>query len=708
MMKQVYNKIIQRIQNAMFLKRIIPAFFLLLTGVYFYVGMELKHEIHRLQNQETLYVGQGIGTLSHSLETISKDLFYLVDQKSLLERVVNPTPKNRDHLAQDFINFSNHRRLYYQIRWLDNTGMERVRVEYFPDGPEKITEQSLQDKSNRYYFTETLKLNPGEAFISPLDLNIEHGEIDPPFKPTIRAATPIVHLGKKYGILIFNYSAQEMLKHFTETTAAIQDHVSILNHEGYWIVGPNPAEEWGFMFNQKKMTLAHRSPEAWLEIQRQEKGTLLNQKGLWVWSTVYPLRNQGYTISSVHQKADSYHWKVVSHVDNQAIANIKKAIWLKPMIITILLLIAVLCSAWKLAQAENSIRRINAGLEQQVRDRTSQLDSRVAELKQVNNELKGAQAQANAIIDTLAQIGEGLITIDAEYKVRYMNRVMIGWFGDMTDTDCCNMSDSQQNPWCRSQILNSLEREKSVCYFPDTIDDRIFEIVATKFPKSDGSFSMIQVVRDITGRKQEEQLLKQNQEKYQRLVDEIGEKFVIFSQKAETTEFTYVSDGVASVFGCSKEELTDGSSWATKINWQPESLDLALFHFSRIKENNDEFIPYDMQFTHPNGELRTIRVSSHPVRNPSGKLISIDGILEDTTEYEYITRKLAEAQQRAESANKAKSEFLANMSHEIRTPMNAILGMSSLALETDLNPEQNNYIEKLSFVNFLIALTNKP
>jgi len=59
------------------------------------------------------------------------------------------------------------------------------------------------------------------------------------------------------------------------------------------------------------------------------------------------------------------------------------------------------------------------------------------------------------------------------------------------------------------------------------------------------------------------------------------------------------------------------------------------------------------------------------------------------------TRQLEEAKIEAEAASISKSNFLANMSHEIRTPMNALLGLSRLALQTDLNPKQQDYIEKI-------------
>ncbi len=78
-----------------------------------------------------------------------------------------------------------------------------------------------------------------------------------------------------------------------------------------------------------------------------------------------------------------------------------------------------------------------------------------------------------------------------------------------------------------------------------------------------------------------------------------------------------------------------------------------------------------------------------------GRRIGFVGVSIDLTERKKVEQDLKRAKERAESATKAKSAFLANMSHEIRTPMNAVIGFTGLLLNTNIDPDQRDYIETI-------------
>jgi PAS domain S-box-containing protein len=115
---------------------------------------------------------------------------------------------------------------------------------------------------------------------------------------------------------------------------------------------------------------------------------------------------------------------------------------------------------------------------------------------------------------------------------------------------------------------------------------------------------------------------------------------------------------------------------------------------SRLKEQK-AVASYEICFRRKDGSRAWLLENSSLIENSNGASAEIEGTVIDITERKRAEEEWRQAKEAAEAASRAKSEFVANMSHEIRTPLNGVMGMTELALDTPLSPEQREYLEAI-------------
>jgi PAS domain S-box-containing protein len=196
-----------------------------------------------------------------------------------------------------------------------------------------------------------------------------------------------------------------------------------------------------------------------------------------------------------------------------------------------------------------------------------------------------------------------------------------------------------------------------------------------------------ELAREIAERKRVEHELRQAEANYRSIFENAVEG--IF-QSTPDGHYLSVNPALARIYGYETPEALINS--LTDIGGQLYVNPSRRAEFARLMQEHSTVSGFESQVYRRDGQIFWITETARTVRDASGALLYYEGTVEDITERKRAEEELQKAKAAAEAAVRAKSVFLANMSHEIRTPMNGIMGMTELALDTDLTPEQREYL----------------
>ena len=240
-------------------------------------------------------------TVEEYLHTVRQDLRFLA-RTQFVRNLASP-PTDRPHASthqlrraveREFLIFSQGKRAYNQIRYLNQWGQEVVRIDVEGGTPEIVPPDQLQDKSDRYYVKAALALETGQIYVSPMDLNIEHGKAERPYRGVVRYATPVLgNDGSRQGFLIVNLHADYLRSLIGPLSPGTDGW--LVNNEGKYLgyIGESKEREQFYSLD-KDRTLEADDPEVVSGIleNRQQVQTLEGQRDILSFARI-PLKDPG-------------------------------------------------------------------------------------------------------------------------------------------------------------------------------------------------------------------------------------------------------------------------------------------------------------------------------------------------------------------------------------------------------------------------------
>jgi signal transduction histidine kinase len=309
----------------------------------YYLDRANEHTLHEQASAHLVELHANI--ITRELDSVKSDLLFLSNE-GILRNFVTQSDADKRALEDEYVLFSTRKGVYDQIRFLDMNGMERIRINYNDGAPAPVLAVDLQPKGDRYYFRQTILLAHDEVLVSPFDLNEEHGQIETnPYKPVIRVATPVFDNSDRRtmrGIVVLNYLGASLLAKLKEVSTAFPKSAWLLNHEGYFLHGPTPADEWGFQLKHSRR-LATYYPEAWQRMSAGDEGQFRTADGIFTYRVLGVRPKEQVIVSADNPDPDEADPTliIVAHVppdvlDSRATALLRRLLLLGGIVLALM------------------------------------------------------------------------------------------------------------------------------------------------------------------------------------------------------------------------------------------------------------------------------------------------------------------------------------------------------------------------------------
>ncbi|AOY78675.1 PAS domain S-box protein [Moorena producens JHB] len=644
---------------------------------------EVKVDTTEVNLKEIRNVEMEAQRAASDFHVIASDLRFLANQNELRAMLDSTsdapqeTEKWRMALTQEYLILVREKGLYDQIRFLDTTGKEIVRVNFNQGQPVIVPEEQLQVKANRYWFQKTLALPKGEMFVSPLDLNVENGKIEHPLKPVIRVGSPVFDSsGQKRGIVMINYLPKHFINSLEPENNTSLGEMMLLNGEGFWLKGTNPEDEWGFMYpNRKDRTFAKAFPKAWQRIDKADHGQFETANGKFTFTTVHPFYEMQTGKTAVQKRfsdltridANYDTWKIVTYISPKVINERSRDSW-KPLGLlygSLVVLIGIGSSLLARAKVEHQHAEEELGLSQE----------------RLQLALEGS--------------GDGLwdwniTTGEVYYSPRWLE--MLGYDVDELPgylSSWEKLIHPEDKPLVKS-LLNACLKNSSVLL---ACDHRVrtksgqwkWIAIYGKVVAHDHKGNpkrMAGTHKDISDRKQAEAELRLSRERFRTLYENTP---VMLHSIDSNGRLLSVSNYWQKKLGYDRKEVIGRQS--TDFLTESPQYTQGVFLPKCFETEMCLDVPY--QVICKNGEIIDVLLSAIAEQDELGQVVRSLAVMVDVTARNRAEAALQHAKEAAEVANRAKSEFLANMSHELRTPLNGILGYTQILKKSKtMTPEE--------------------